>query len=95
MCVFLPTADVLYKQQWPTVEHYFQSRKFAGTKSEEEVVAARTAMEDKHACLHPTLWHAPGSQLARLPKWVESARGLYARIGKQLRMRKCTRFEIR
>lgn len=36
---------VLKGKVWPTVEHYFQAQKFAGTKYEEEIRLAETAMK--------------------------------------------------
>lgn len=42
---FAPYPIVLKGKTWPTSEHYFQARKFAGTEHEDAVRLANTPME--------------------------------------------------
>jgi ribA/ribD-fused uncharacterized protein len=41
---FAPTPILLKGRVWPTVEHYFQAQKFAGTPHEETIRLAKTPM---------------------------------------------------
>src|SRR5258708_30513916 len=41
---FSPHSITLKGKTWPTSEHYFQARKFAGTPDEEEVRRAKSPM---------------------------------------------------
>ncbi len=41
---FSPHPIKMKGKQWPTVEHYFQGQKFAGTEHEEEVRRAKSPM---------------------------------------------------
>jgi len=48
LCNFSTHGFQLDGRYWPTVEHYFQAQKFAGTEHEERVRLARTPKEAKN-----------------------------------------------
>ena len=48
LCNFSLHGFMLDDRYWPTVEHYFQAQKFAGTKHEERVRESRTPKEAKN-----------------------------------------------
>lgn len=47
LCNFSAHGFTLDDRYWPTVEHYFQSQKFAGTEHEERIRVSRTPKEAK------------------------------------------------
>ena len=47
LCNFSAHGFTLAERYWPTVEHYFQSQKFAGTEHEDRIHVARTPKEAK------------------------------------------------
>ena len=48
LCNFSAHGFTIANRYWPTVEHYFQSQKFAGTEHEERVRVSRTPKEAKN-----------------------------------------------
>ena len=48
LCNFSAHGFTLADRYWPTVEHYFQSQKFAGTEHEERIRVSRTPKEAKN-----------------------------------------------
>ena len=48
LCNFSKHGFTLGERYWPTVEHYFQAQKFAGTEHEERVRISRTPKEAKN-----------------------------------------------
>ncbi|KAL6056937.1 Swarming motility protein ybiA [Balamuthia mandrillaris] len=42
---FAPSPFVLGGKEWPTVEHYFQAQKFAGTEKEEQIRLLKKPMD--------------------------------------------------
>lgn len=48
LCNFSAHGFILDDRYWPTVEHYFQAQKFAGTEHEERIRVSRTPKEAKN-----------------------------------------------
>ncbi|MDB4766629.1 NADAR family protein [bacterium] len=48
LCNFSAHGFILNDRYWPTVEHYFQSQKFAGTEYEERIRVSRSPKEAKN-----------------------------------------------
>ena len=63
LCNFSTHGFSLNDRYWPTVEHYFQAQKFAGTEQEENIRLARTPKEAKN------LGHSRTHKLR--PDWEE------------------------
>lgn len=48
LCNFSAHGFMLDDRYWPTVEHYFQAQKFAGTEHEERIRVSRTPKQAKN-----------------------------------------------